>query len=202
MAEAVWESPLRRNVSEGLGVAVCDGGARAMIDVRLAPDDAEGRTIAATILGVPLPTDPRTSARSGEVRALWLSIDQWLIVGPRQMGPDLAARLRQGLEARFASVVDMSDARCVLCLEGPGAREIVMKGAAADLTGPTFPPGAVRRMNFAGIAAMAHYHSADPESLDLYVFRSYAAYAWRWLEAAARKGSEPRLFRTATPPPV
>ena len=37
-------------------------------------------------LGVDLPRQPRTSVAWGDVKVLWLSIDQWLILCPRDQG--------------------------------------------------------------------------------------------------------------------
>jgi sarcosine oxidase gamma subunit len=53
----------------------------------------------------------------------------------------------------------------------------------------------VRRMRFAEIAALLHI--VDDKTIDIYVFRSYAHYAWDFLVKAARKGSEVRLFPNA-----
>jgi sarcosine oxidase subunit gamma len=202
MAEPVWESALAGARAEGTSIEVSETEPRMMIDLRLAPDDAEGRAAAGAALGLELPTAPRTSADAGGVSALWLSIDQWLVVGSRHRRAESLARMEAALAGRFSSVTDLSDARTVLRLEGRGARETVMKGGAADLLGADFRPGSARRLTFAGIAAMVVHAGAEPERLELYVHRSCSDYALRWLEAAAVTGAEVRLFAGTAPPPV
>jgi hypothetical protein len=87
---------------------------------------------------------------------LWLSVDQWLVQCPRERSGDLARDLNQALGATSSLVVDMSDARTILRLEGEGVRELIMKGAPVDLTAPEFAKGTVRRLRFGELAAMVH----------------------------------------------
>ena len=53
-----------------------------MIDVRGSANDRKFMAAAKKVLGLDLPKAPRTSATWGDVKALWLSIDQWLILCP------------------------------------------------------------------------------------------------------------------------
>lgn len=175
---------------------------RAMFDLRIANDDQETADAVGAALGFALPGSPRTSAGSGERLALWLSIDQWLITAPVEQRVSLATGLADAVGGRFAMLTDMSDARAVIRLEGDGGREIIMKGAAADLTRPECGVGHIRRMLFAGVAAMVHVVATNPDILDLYVFRSYADHAWDWFAKAARPGSAVRLFARQDPPAV
>lgn len=202
MLEADRETALSGRVSREGYITISEADTRAMIDLRLAPDDEDGRARIGEALGFALPTTPRTSALHGDVFALWLSIDQWLIVGPDGERSRLVTALEAASRDRHASVVDLSEARTIIRLEGRGARETVMKGGAADLLDSEFVPGSVRRLTFAGIPAMVHHVGMAPEQFDLYVFRSYADYAFRWLEAASSKGSRPDLFVPGAPPDI
>jgi len=205
MAELTPQSPLAHR-SDLLAyrdrpVTLSEVSGRAMIDVRLAPDDKVARAAVEKVLGVALPQKPRSSNAKGETSVLWLSIDQWLVTAPIAGREDLMQRLEGTLLGSFALVCDMSDARAILRLEGDGAAEVMMKGGAPDLTSAEFKEGSVRRMMFAEIAAMCHCVSAKPRTLDVYVFRSYADYAWEWLAQTSHPNAEVRLWtRQETPP--
>jgi hypothetical protein len=60
----------------------------------------------------------------------------------------------------------------------------------------------VRRLRFAEIAPLLHIVSEKPDVIDLYVFRSYADYAWDWLLANGRNGASIRPFGRQAPPAV
>ena len=178
----------------GLTVAMREIGERGMIDLRGLPSDRKFLPAVKGVLGFDLPRKPRTSAGEADVAALWLSVDQWLITAPRDGTRGLAAALAEALGGIHSLVVDMSDARTIIRLEGEAARSVLAKGTSADLSGPDFAPGSVRRLRFAEIAAMAHMVGSDPDAIDLYVFRSYADHAWEYLLATARDGSRLNLF--------
>ena len=56
--------------------------------------------------------------------------------------------------------------------------------------------GGVRRMRFAEIAALLHV--VEQDVFDVYVFRSYATYAWEFLLATAREPAKVKLFGKQT----
>ena len=201
MANPGWQSALGGRVLDDAAVHIGEGDARAMVDLRMAAGNDEAMATVAKSLGFALPTTPRTSSRKDDVTALWLSIDQWLLVAPFETRGALRDNLSKALDKHNVAITDMSDARTVIRLEGDGCREIIMKGAAADLISDDFKPGTVRRLNFAGIAGMVHLLGQSPDKIDLYVFRSYADYAIRWLEVAARPGANLKLFGATPPPP-
>jgi heterotetrameric sarcosine oxidase gamma subunit len=77
-------------------------------------------------------------------------------------------------------------------MEGEGCREILMKGTSLDLLSEDYAAGACRRMRFAEIAALLHV--VEDEIFDIYVFRSYAHYAWEFIATAARESAKVKLF--------
>lgn len=195
MAEPVFMSALAGIApAPGLSIAVREVTDRGMIDLRGDPKDAAFRQAVEGVLGAALPTTPRTSASSGATAILWLSVDQWLLTCPRAEAPRLAAALKAALGSVHSLVVDLSDARTILRLKGEGVREVLMKGVPVDLTLPEFTPGTVRRLRFGEIAALIHIAGEEPDVIDLYVFRSYARFAWDWLAATARTPARLRLF--------
>jgi sarcosine oxidase subunit gamma len=154
--------------------------------------DKKFMAAAKKVLGLDLPKTPRSSVSWGDVKALWLSIDQWLILCPRAKAAELAAALTAELGVIHSLAVDVSDMRAVLRLEGEGVREVLLKGSSLDLLSGDYGPGTVRRMRYAEIAALLHV--VEETVFDIYVFRSYADYAWDFLLATAREASSVTLF--------
>jgi sarcosine oxidase, subunit gamma len=198
MAEPQLRSALHhrpeRMGAQGLTIAVREIDDRGMIDLRGLGDDPAFLRKVADELGLALPLQPRTSTSAGDIAALWLSVDQWLITCARREAPSLHARLVGALKGIHSLAVDMSDARAIFRLEGDNAREVLNKGGSVDFTGPQFAAGFVRRIRYAEIAALVHVVSTTPYVADLYVFRSYADYAWSHLLTTARAGARVALF--------
>jgi sarcosine oxidase subunit gamma len=130
------------------------------------------------------------------VRVLWLSVDQWLILSTRTKSHEILANLRNTLKGIHSLAVDVSDMRAVIRLEGEGCREVLMKGTSLDLLSGDYTPGTCRRMRFAEIAALLHV--VEDTVFDVYVFRSYAQYAWDFLCATAKESARVKLFGAQT----
>jgi sarcosine oxidase subunit gamma len=191
--EVKFESALaQRGAPENTYVDMREISERGMIDLRGHTSDSKFIAAAKAVLGVDLPKEPRTSATWGDAKILWLSPDQWLVTCPRGKAQDLTDALVKELDDTHSLAVNVSDMRTIIRLEGELVHEVVMKGSTLDLTDSDYMPGTVRRMRFAEIAALLHI--VDDKTIDIYVFRSYAQYAWDFLVKAARKGSEVRLF--------
>jgi len=182
----------------GLAIGLREIRDRGMIDLRGLASDQAFLDAAKGVLDTDLPLTPRTSVSWGDIKVLWLSTDQWLILCSRSKAADLLIRLRKALDGIHSLAVDVSDMRAVMRLEGQGVREVLLKGCSLDLLGEDYPQGTVRRVRFAEIAALIHIAEAD--AIDLYVFRSYAGYAWDFLLAAAREPAQVRLFGAQTTP--
>jgi sarcosine oxidase subunit gamma len=198
MAEPVLRSALHHRSEQtgprGLTIALKEIDDRGMIDVRGLAQDEGFLSAARAVLGFELPLGPRTAAGAGAVTALWLSVDQWLITCPRPEAPALHARLTQALHSIHSLVIDMSDARAIFRLEGDNAREVLNKGTSVDFTAPGIAAGLVRRLRYAEIAALVHVLQTNPFACELYVFRSYADYAWSFLTFTAREAARLSLF--------
>ncbi len=189
MVEIRSTSPLaHRAGNESTYISLREISDRGMIDLRGQTSDRKFMTAVKKVLGADLPKSPRTSVSWGDVKALWLSIDQWLILCPRAKADALHAELVDALTGIHSLAVNVSDMRAVIRLEGERCREVLMKGTSVDLMDGSYVPGAVRRMRFAEIAALLHV--IEDNVIDIYVFRSYAEYTFAFLTKAARKGSE------------
>lgn len=165
------------------GVGLAAMPVRPMLSLRGEGDDSEFLAAAERGLGFALPTAPNTTAgRDGSI-AFWLGPSEWLIAGPCP---------RDGIAAALAQVrhalVDVSDARAVLRLTGPQARNLLAQGTGLDLHDRAFPAGACAQSTMALADMLLHRPQDDAAAgavFELYVGRSYADYLWRWLEAAA-----------------
>jgi sarcosine oxidase, subunit gamma len=199
MSELVYQSPLAGvPTPSGLAVSLREIPDRGMIDLRGLASDRQFMSAVKDILGTGLPVEPRTSVSWGDIKILWLSIDQWLILCPRTKAGTLVLELRAALAGIHSLAIDVSDMRAVIRMEGDGAREILMKGTSLDLLSEDYVPGTARRMRFAEIAALLHV--VEDDVFDIYVFRSYAHYAWEFLLATAREPAMIRLFGKQSAP--
>lgn len=201
MSDVHFESALEgRDAPKDLAVDIREISSRGMIDLRGLTGDGKFMTAVKDVLSLDLPTSPRTSAAWGEIQALWLSTDQWLILCPRARTAELLDSLRLALAGIHSFAVDVSDMRTIIRLEGDNARTVLLKGSSLDLLSSDYEAGTVRRLRFAEIAALLHIVSEKPDVIDLYVFRSYASYAWDWLLANGRSAAAIRQFgRQASP---
>src|SRR5260221_12426105 len=193
MSELQFESPLAQApVPEGLSVTIREIAGRGMIDLRGLASDQGFIAAAKQALGADLPLAPRTSVSWGDIKLLWLSIDQWVILCPGARTAEILGALRKALAGIHSLAVDVSDMRAIIRVEGEGAREVLMKGCSLDLLNGEYTPGTARRMRFAEIAALLHV--IEDDAFDIYIFRSYAHYAWDFLLATAREPAKVRLF--------
>ena len=95
------------------------------------------------VLGLALPKLVSEVARSETCRAFWLGPDMWLLLAPAAEAVETSQKLAV-LTARFlhASFIETTETRAWLKLEGPAARETLMKLTARDLRDSAFPIGA------------------------------------------------------------
>jgi sarcosine oxidase, subunit gamma len=181
-----------RKEPSNLSITMREMAGRGMIDLRGLATDKKFMKAAKDVLGLDLPKTPRTTNTWGDMKALSLAPDQWLILCPGDKAQKILAELNTALKNIHSLAVDVSDMRAIIRLEGEHARTTVMKGTSIDLTHGDYPPGTIRRMKFAEVGALLHI--IEDDVIEIYVFRSYADYAWEFLLKAGRKGAEVRLF--------
>ena len=193
MSELSYNAPLAGvTAPAGLSISIREIAERGMIDLRGLTSDAGFMAAVKGVLGVDLPVKPRTSASWGDVRVLWLSTDQWLVLSSRAKALELLSNLRGALQGMHSLVVDVSDMRAIIRLEGEGCREVLMKGTSLDLLDKEYVQGCCRRMRYAEIAALLDV--VEDNVFDIYVFRSFAHYTWNFLCATAKAPAKLKLF--------
>ncbi|CAL9616680.1 Sarcosine oxidase subunit gamma [Streptomyces sp. enrichment culture] len=196
MAETALTAPLRSPLSQfadRLAAATrTSGGAirlaelpfLSQLDVRL---DAKGAAAEAVglALDLPLPLQPNTVARAGELTALWLGPDEWLLVGPPGNERDLESRIRQAAGDEFVSVTDVSAQRTTLLVTGPRARDLLAHGCSLDLHPRAFGAGRCAQTTL-GRTQVVLVARDDPKAGFWVLVRStFAGYLADWLLDAA-----------------
>lgn len=148
--------------------------------------DAPFQSAVSEILGLDLPLKPNSSISEGNLRALWLSPSEWMLVTPELQEPFLAESLRRGLAGIHAAVVDVSDRWTVISITGSQAVPMLSKGTAVDLTRPAFWVGRCCQTRLFSTAVIIH-QVADAPTFDVFVDSTYAEYLWLRFETAAER---------------
>ena len=140
--------------------------------------------------GLELPQRPGRVVANG-VALIGMARGQWLAVAEGDEGRTLLARLNEAVSG-LASIVDQSDAKAIVRLAGPRARDILAKGCALDLDERAFKPQDAATTQIALIPCQLWQLDEAP-TYDLAVPLSYARSFWSWLTAsAAEYGDEVR----------
>ncbi|MBT6095299.1 MAG: sarcosine oxidase subunit gamma [Rhodospirillaceae bacterium] len=167
----------------GAGVEMSEISGRTLVNLR--GDAKDPAFIAAVIkaLGISLPTDANTvSSKRGGMNILWLGPNEWLVAGAGQSN---AEKLGKALAGQHAAVTPVSDGRTVIHLAGDRARQVLAKGCPLDFHPMIFGPGQCVQTLLGRTDMLLHCVKTD--TFDIYMARSFAEYAWTWLEDAARE---------------
>lgn len=156
----------------------------AQVNVRL---DAKGAAADAVglALGLPLPLEPNTVVRAGELTALWLGPDEWLVVGPPGTQQDLESRIRSATGDEPVSVTDVSAQRTTLLVAGPRARDLLAHGCPLDLHPRAFGPGRCAQTTLARAQIVLVARDESRAGFWVLVRSSFAGYLTDWLLDAA-----------------
>jgi sarcosine oxidase, subunit gamma len=159
----------------------------AQVGLRVDPE-SEAAVRAGEALGIELPVEPNTAARSGERSVLWLGPDEWLVVEPAGREAETELVLREALAGEGA-VVDLSANRTALLLSGPSAREVLATCCALDLHPRAFGPGDCAQTLVAQAQAIIELVDDTP-AFRVLVRPSFAAYVAEWLLDGVRAVAE------------
>jgi sarcosine oxidase, subunit gamma len=145
---------------------------------------------AARAMGMPLPTAPNTTRVSGDIEALWMGPDEWLVVAPAGR-EGLRDALEQALAGSDATVVDVSAQRTTIEVAGADARDVLLKGCALDLHPHVFGVGRCAQTLLARTQVLLAPRTDEP-AYRVFVRASFAEYLAEWLlDAAAEYREEP-----------
>ena len=139
-------------------------------------------------IGLNLPIVANTTTSDGGVTALWLGPDEWLITARPGRETEIAGKLQDAVAGLFAAVTDVSEARTVISVTGPCARDLLAKATSLDLHPRAFRAGLCAQTGFArtNMILLQTLDDGAPggPAYEIFIADSFADYAWQWLEAA------------------
>lgn len=116
--------------------------------------------------------------KTGEVAALWLGPDLWLLTSDRESASQMIARCAATLGSLLHHAVDQSAALACARVQGARVRELLSAASGVDWRTSGFHEGRCVRTRFARVAVVVH--AIESESVELYYDRSYRHYLERW----------------------
>jgi sarcosine oxidase subunit gamma len=192
IAEAIRRSALADYAERFTELSAASGGELSIrelpfvtqVNLRADPKDASLMQRLAASLGFALPVEPNSVASREDRRALWLGPDEWLVVDPDSQQYALERLLRNGLEAAFGSIVDVSANRALLEIRGTKARELLAHGVSIDLDARSLGSDRCAQTLLAKARVIVEPRD-DHAAFVLYVRSSFACYVADWLLDAA-----------------
>jgi sarcosine oxidase, subunit gamma len=172
------DSPLARLAPAFAALGVETGGALQIAEVPFLTQ-LNLRVDPSVSIGVPLPAEPNTYARAGDLLVLWLGPDEWLVIAPPDTD-DLEERLRAELPPGGA-VIDVSAQRTTLRLFGPAVRDVLARGCALDLDPRAFTGRCAQTL----VARTQAILVEEAGEFLVLVRSSFAGYLGEWLLDAA-----------------
>lgn len=131
---------------------------------------------------VVLPDTPQR-VEGNDITFIWTGPHKWIAMAERGQARDLETELKPAL-AGLASVVDQSDARAVVRVSGPRARDVLAKGLPIDLHPRVFKTNsvAITHANHIGVVL---WQTDDKPTYAIAMFRGFADSFTHWLHEAA-----------------
>lgn len=192
MADTALISPLAHATARLAAATRGSGGAVRLAELPFLTQmnvrfDAKGPAAEAIglALGLQLPLQPNTVVRAGELRALWLGPDEWLLVGQPGSERDLETRIREAAGAEPVSVTDVSAQRTTLLVSGPRAVDLLAHGCALDLHPRAFGPGRCAQTTLGRTQVVLVARDEPRAGFWVLVRSSFAGYLADWLLDAA-----------------
>jgi sarcosine oxidase, subunit gamma len=145
---------------------------------------AETVDAASRAFGVEISREPCRAATLGMRAALWLGPDEWLLLGPESEAISIADTLKSSLARLPHSLVDVSHRNTAFELAGPNVANVLNAGCPLDLNLTSFPVGMCTRTILAKVEIVLW--RTDRQKFRVELWRSFAAYAWQFLEEASR----------------
>lgn len=166
------------NGGTGVGLSECRGRTLLSIAARAGQTAALSAAIEGAF-GVPLPMQPARTA-AGSVAFIWSGPGLWLGIGSST--DDLARRLATCAPG-LASITDLTGSRTTIRINGPSAREGMMKLVPIDLDETVFSTGSAA-LTVASHIPVQLWQTDDTPTYEIACRRSYSVSLWQSLTAA------------------
>lgn len=127
---------------------------------------------------VDLPDTPQR-VEGKDIAFIWAGPDQWIAIAEREQNRDIEVELKPLLDG-LSSVVDQSDARAVVQISGPRARDVLAKGVPIDLHPRAFKANNVA-ITHASHIGIIFWQIDDAPTYQIAMFRSFADGFAHWL---------------------
>jgi methylglutamate dehydrogenase subunit D len=127
---------------------------------------------------VDLPDTPQR-VEGKDIAFIWAGPDQWIAIAEREQNRDIEVELKPLLDG-LSSVVDQSDARAVVQISGPRARNVLAKGVPIDLHPRAFKANNVA-ITHASHIGIIFWQIDDAPTYQIAMFRSFADSFAHWL---------------------
>lgn len=177
-------SPLQGKHAAG-AVTVTDAGLRGMITLRGDLADKALQKACKQATGADLPGAGQVRMAGANALA-WMSPDEVLLIVAHDAVAGTLKALDNDLTGKHFLAVNVSDARALITVAGPFAREVIAKLTPADVSPAGLQPGQMRRTRLGQVAAA--YWMTDQATFHVICFRSVATYAFDLLAASAKAG--------------
>ena len=178
------------------GITITRQPLRGMITLRGDFADTDFKNAVTGLMGVDIP-GIRAMQHSGGRSVAWMSPDELMLMLPYGDVTATLTTIAKALGSQHHLAADVSDARVIFALKGPGAREVLAKGAPVDLSPAAFGSGEIRRTRLGQVACA--FWMTDEDAFEIMAFASVAEFVAEWLNTAARKGSLPHYFAASGP---
>jgi sarcosine oxidase subunit gamma len=167
-------------------VTIREAGLRGMIILRGDLGAKKLRAVCQKLTGVDFPAKGQASC-DGETGLCWMSPDELLVLVPYADVAEAILQIDKALSGTHYLAENVSDARALILVEGPFAREVIAKLAPADLHPDSFQTGDFRRTRLGQVAAA--FWMRDADTFAVVCFRSVAGYTFELLAASAKAGA-------------
>ena len=134
-------------------------------------------------LGMTLPDRIGRRAKAGDLEALRLGPDEWLLLAPESDAEKLFAACAVVYPDNPHSLVDISAREMTFVLEGEGAAELLTIGCPRDIA--SIPEGGARRTVFDGATVILWRDAPTRYRMDCW--NSFAPHLLQLLETGARE---------------
>jgi len=128
------------------------------------------------IVGIVLPTLPKTSTSNGPRTVLWLGPDEWLVL---EKSKSNLHKLPKKLADTQCSVVDVSHRNTAILLSGKSVEQVLATGCPQNLSLDIFPVGACTRTVLGKSEIILLRTSINTFHIECW--RSFSEYVWKYL---------------------